>query len=78
MGIGKELGESLARIRKGLEETKAGTGEIVDLTKKGATEASNRALDKTSESATRVKEALADRKKRKKRLERQKPQLWSI
>ena len=60
MKIGKELMEGLARIRKGLAETRAGAGGTADLVKKGAIEASDKALDETKESAARVKEALAE------------------
>ena len=60
MEIGKELGEALVKIRKGLVETRAGTSEIADLVKKGAVEASDKALDETKKSAARVKEALGE------------------
>ena len=60
MEISKELEEALARIRKGLAETKTEVGEIVDLVKKGAIESSDKALDKTKKSVTRVKEAIAE------------------
>ena len=60
MEIGKELGEALARIRKGLVETKTGAGKIVDLVEKGAIEAGDKALDETKKSIARVKEALAE------------------
>ena len=60
MKIGKELGEALVRIRKGLAETRTGTGEIVDLAKKGAMEAGDKALDETKKSVAGVKEALAE------------------
>lgn len=64
MGIGEELGDAIARIRKGLEEIRAGAGGIVDLAKKGAIEAADKALDEAMKSAmksiVRVKEALAE------------------
>ncbi len=60
MEIGKELGEAITRIRKGLEETRVGAGEIVGLLKKGTIEASDKALDEAMRSMARVKEALAE------------------
>ena len=60
MEIGKELGEALVKIRKGLVETRAGASEIADLVKKGAVEASDKALDETKKSAASVKEVLAE------------------
>ncbi len=60
MEIGKELGEALARIRRGLVETRAGVGGIGDLVKKGTIEASDKALDEAEKSVARVKESLAE------------------
>ena len=60
MDISGELKEAIAKVRGGIAETMAGSSEITDSVKKGATEASNRALNNTQKAMAKVKEALVE------------------
>ena len=60
MDISKELNEAIAKVRDEIAEARAVSSEILDHVKKGATEASVKAVDKTQKAMDKVEAALAE------------------
>ena len=60
MDTSKELKEAIAKVRKEIAEARAASSEILDNVKKGATEASVKAVDKTQKAMAKVEAALVE------------------
>ncbi len=60
MDTSKELKEAIAKVREEIAEARAVSSEILDYVKKGATEASVKAVDKTQKAMNKVEAALAE------------------
>jgi len=60
MDISKELKEAIAKVREEIAEARAASSEILDNVKKGATEASVKAVDKTQKAMAKVEAALVE------------------
>lgn len=60
MDISKELKEAIAKVGEEIAEARAASSEILDNVKKGATEASVKAVDKTQKAMAKVEAALVE------------------
>ena len=60
MDISKELKEAIAKVKEEIAEARAASSEILDNVKKGATEASVKAVDKTQKAMAKVEAALVE------------------